>query len=71
MYTYDADGQLTGVTVSGSAVESYIYDANGNRSAADAAATYDAADRLTSFGGVAYSFDSDGYLAARGADTFR
>jgi RHS repeat-associated protein len=71
VYTYDADGQLTGVSVGGSPVESYSYDANGNRSAASAAANYDAADRLTSLGGTAYAFDNDGYLASRGADTFQ
>ena len=76
-YTYDANGQLTTVQRDGAAVEQYTYDGNGNRTSrqvgagAAQTASYDAQDRLTGQGGVAYTVDTDGYLARRGADTFQ
>jgi len=70
-YTYDADGQLLEVRRDDVPVESYSYDANGNRvSTLSAAASYDAQDRLVSHGGVAYTFDVDGFLTGRAADAF-
>ena len=58
-------------------VESYEYDVNGNRTRRQVrgnppeTASYDSQDRLLQQGPVVYQFDSDGYLAQRGSDTFR
>jgi RHS repeat-associated protein len=73
-YTYDADGRLARVAQGATTLELYSYDPNGNRTGGltpAQTATYDAQDRLTSIGGVAYSFDADGFLAQRGGDTFQ
>jgi RHS repeat-associated protein len=57
-------------------VESYTYDLNGNRltrligSGITETARYDAQDRLVERGELAYTFDADGFLQARGADRF-
>jgi RHS repeat-associated protein len=75
-YTYDANGFLATVTKNGVAVEEYAYDARGNRTSRTAnggateASTYDLQDRLQTRHGTLYSFDADGFLAQRGADTF-
>jgi RHS repeat-associated protein len=77
-YGYDVDGQLTSMSIdagTGPTTYAYTYDVNGNRTSVVAdgvteTATYDAQDRLTSRGGLTYSFDVDGFLAARGSDTF-
>ena len=70
-YVYDPDGQLTDVTLDGASIESYSYDANGNRTqAGTATATYDNQDRLVEHGGVPYTFDADGFLSGRGGDSF-
>lgn len=71
VYTYDVVGRLQHVTRGGAQTELYGYDANGNRDSTLAgAATYDDQDRVTSVAGTGYTFDVDGFLAARGADTF-
>ncbi|MCR2805935.1 S-layer homology domain-containing protein [Paenibacillus soyae] len=80
-YDYDADGQLTGVTrTDGGGVtttEAYAYDVNKNRvssqlGAAEAlTSTYGNNGVLQQVGDVAYVFDADGYMTARGADAFR
>ncbi|HEY3491247.1 MAG TPA: PASTA domain-containing protein [Candidatus Deferrimicrobiaceae bacterium] len=70
-FGYDLDGQLTDVFKDGSLAEHYGFDNNSNRTSTLAAsATYDAQDRLIQQGGVSYTFDVDGYLTNRGADTF-
>jgi RHS repeat-associated protein len=69
-YTYDAGGQLLRVTRDGETTEAYSYDANGNRTRSAQTTTYDAQDRLTTRGTVAYTHDSDGFLATRGGDRF-
>ncbi len=70
-YTYDLDGQLFEVRKDGVLVEQYGYDNNANRTSTfSATASYDGQDRLIEQGGVAYTFDNDGYLTARGSDTF-
>ncbi|MFO0551207.1 MAG: RHS repeat-associated core domain-containing protein [Polyangiaceae bacterium] len=58
------------VTEDGELVEAYSYDANGNRlstlnSAGVFQATYDAQDRIQSFGDVEYIFTPNGNLALR------
>jgi RHS repeat-associated protein len=68
-FRYDANGELTGVDRGGTAIESYAYDANGNRTTPSA--TYDVQDRLLTLGGVAYEHNADGFLTRRGSDTFR
>jgi RHS repeat-associated protein len=76
-YTYDLDSQLIAVAKDGAVVEQYTYDARGNRlsrrlgAAPAETATYDLQDRLGALAGTSYTFDGDGFLAARGADTFQ
>ena len=67
-YTYDLAGRLTSVTRNGVALAQYAYDANGNRtsvaSAAGAAtATYDAQDRILTFGARSYTHSAHGDVA--------
>lgn len=73
-FSYDDDGQLTGVDRDGSTVESYDYDADDNRTSRTVdgtteSATYAAGDRLTDQGGTSYSYDDDGYVTDRGGDS--
>lgn len=81
MCTYNLTGYLAACAEGGQIRERYTYDANGNiasmvlTSASGAnlqtvTATYDARDRLLSWGNVAWHFDLDGDLLSRGADTF-
>ena len=49
-------------------LEDHPYDVDGNRLGGGAA--YDDQDRLTTRGGVGYTWDADGFLKTRGADTF-
>jgi RHS repeat-associated protein len=67
-YTYDGSGQLRTVKRGATLVEDNTYDASGNR--LGDGAVYDDRDRLTSRGGVAYTWDADGFLTKRGTDTF-
>jgi len=67
-YTYDGAGQLRTVKRGATVVEDHTYDANGNR--LGDGATYDDRDRLTGRGGRTYTWDADGFLKTRGADTF-
>ncbi|MFO0554214.1 MAG: RHS repeat-associated core domain-containing protein [Polyangiaceae bacterium] len=69
-FEYDPAGRLISVTEDGELVEAYSYDANGNRlstlnSAGVFQATYDAQDRIQSFGDVEYTFTPNGNLALR------
>jgi uncharacterized protein RhaS with RHS repeats len=55
---------------------SYSYDAAGNRltmvyPGGNVNYTYDAANRLTSAGGVTYSWDDNGYLPSHGVRTYQ
>jgi RHS repeat-associated protein len=80
-YDYDADGQLTGVTRQGSNgetfSEAYTYDVNKNRlssianGGAPVTSAYGEHGVLLQAGDTAYVFDADGYMTARGADTFK
>jgi RHS repeat-associated protein len=74
-YEYDADGRLTEVRRDGTLVEHYAYDVDGNRTLREAggssrSGTYDAAGLITAVGPTAYTTNSDGFVTARGADTF-
>ncbi|GEM_PF-1317850 len=69
-YTYDPAGRLAEVTVDGAVAEHYAYDANGNRIAAVTAAgtvtgTYDAQDRMLTYGGATFAYNANGDLEAR------
>ena len=75
-YTYDSRGRLENVTKDGAAWRSYDYDANGNRLSAtedgvSVTGTYDAQDRLTSYGDATYTYTHDGQLETKtvGPDT--
>ena len=75
-YRYDLAGRLAGVVKNGQAVETYTYDANGNRLSASgaggaAAGVYDAQDRLMQYGVATYAYTAAGELAAKttGAQT--
>jgi RHS repeat-associated protein len=85
-YTYDAAGQLTGIDYTRAGVTmgdlAYQYDAAGRRiqesgslarrnmPAAVASATYDAANRLTAWGGTALAYDANGNLTSDGSRTY-
>ncbi|MBJ7518717.1 MAG: hypothetical protein JHC84_03375 [Solirubrobacteraceae bacterium] len=75
-YEYDGRGQLRRAKEGGTVVEEYTYDRDGNRVTAKVgagavqAATYDAGGQLKTRAGVNYTFDADGFMTARGADTF-
>jgi RHS repeat-associated protein len=71
-YSYENDGLLDEVRLNDTVVQQYTYDVNGNCTGTLAStATYDPQDRLLTHGGLTYQFDDDGFLAARGADTFQ
>ncbi len=65
-YAYDLTDRLTSATHPSGPVETFAYDAVGNR-LTDAAAsyTYDAANRLLSKTGVSYTWDANGNLTGK------
>jgi RHS repeat-associated protein len=69
-YTFDTAGRLTGVKKSSSAIASYSYDNNSNRlsittPSVTVNATYDAQDRLLTYGDASYSYTANGELASK------
>jgi RHS repeat-associated protein len=69
-YAYDPLGQLVSVTRDGTPVETYVYDANGNRIQATVNgltidATHDAQDRLVTHGANTYEYTPAGHLRRR------
>jgi RHS repeat-associated protein len=70
-YEYNAAGQLWKVALDGAQVAEYQYDLNGNRvSATDelgvtTSGSYDAQDRLTSYGTATYTYTLNGELASK------
>jgi len=68
VYGYDTAGRLTDVTVDGSQVAHYEYDGNGNRlsvirpGTGTVSGSYDAQDRLTTYGAVSYTYSANGDL---------
>lgn len=69
-YGYDERDRVEYVTVDGTLVRHYDYDANDNRTAVTTpggttSATYDARDRLATYGGNTYTYTADGYLATK------
>ncbi|MFP2907665.1 RHS repeat-associated core domain-containing protein [Pyxidicoccus sp. 3LFB2] len=66
-YLYDTAGRLEYVFLDGTLVSHYTYDGNGNRTSVTqggvtVGATYDAQDRLQTYGGTAYAFGPNGDL---------
>ncbi len=75
-YSYDLAGRLVGVSKNGTAISSYSYDTNSNRLQATTpsgtvSATYDAQDRLLTYGAATYAYTANGELASQtvGAQT--
>ena len=69
VYGYDLAGRLVKVTENGTNVDSYSYDSNSNRVKAVSPsgvvkATYDAQDRLLSYGNASYTYTANGELAS-------
>ena len=70
VYEYDLAGRLKQVTSNGVVTELYGYDANGNRtsvqnSGGSKTATYDAQDRMLTYGSATYMWTSFGNLSSR------
>ncbi|CAG0926683.1 partial putative deoxyribonuclease RhsB, partial [Thermoflexales bacterium] len=74
-YTYDPLSRLAAASYSSGSVYSYTYDAVGNRLTQNVQGAvthyaYDAANRLTSVNGAAYTFDANGNQLSDGVRTF-
>jgi RHS repeat-associated protein len=77
VYGYDVAGRLSDVTVDGILTAHYEYDGNGNRLGVTRPGTgtvtgsYDAQDRLLTYGGVSYTYSGNGDLqtATSGSQT--
>lgn len=77
-FTYDSAGRLFEVREGGTLVRAYDYDANGNRTSLagpglSVSGTYDAQDRILTYGTTIYTHDRSGFLTekAEGTDTTR
>jgi RHS repeat-associated protein len=69
-YGYDLGGRLLTVATDGTATASYTYDLNGNRLSkttpnGSLGATYDAQDRLLTYGPVGYGYTENGEVATK------
>ena len=69
-YTYDKAGRLVDVSKNGVAFSHYEYDANGNRlsrasSGVTESGTYDAQDRLLTYGNWSYTYTANGELKSK------
>ncbi len=69
-YSFDKTGRLTGVNKGSTTVSTYGYDHNSNRTSAKTpggtvSATYDAQDRLLTYGSAAYTYAANGELATK------
>jgi RHS repeat-associated protein len=67
-YTYDLAGRLATVTVNGVPAEAYAYDGNAVRLSGPSPSTtgtYDAQDRMLTYGAAVYGYGAGGELAAK------
>ncbi|HKU45034.1 MAG TPA: RHS repeat-associated core domain-containing protein, partial [Polyangiales bacterium] len=69
-YVYDDAGRLTDVSMDGALQAHYVYDDNGNRrsltqASATLTGTYDAQDRLSSYGPYEYTYSAVGALKTK------
>jgi len=69
-YIYDLTGRLTTVKKNGVIVSNYTYDSNSNRMTATTSSgtvtgTYDAQDRLLTYGNASYTYTANGELASQ------
>lgn len=65
-YTYDLEGRLTQVKKDNTITSTYTYDQNGNRLTHNVTqGTYDAQDRLLSYGNNTYSYTANGELLTK------
>ncbi|MFM8330275.1 MAG: RHS repeat-associated core domain-containing protein, partial [Candidatus Methylumidiphilus sp.] len=69
-YGYDVAGRLTEVKRNGTVTSAYAYDDNGNRRSRTQGATvtqgtYDAQDRLLTYGGASYAYTANGELKTK------
>ena len=69
-YTYDQAGRLSAVKQNGAAFSSYTFDTNSNRLSATTSSgtvtgTYDAQDRLLTYGNASYTYIANGELASQ------
>jgi YD repeat-containing protein len=69
-YAYDHAGRLTDVSVDGNFRSHYAYDPNGNRTSLDTpgdttSATYDAQDRIVTYGSLHYAYSAVGALNSK------
>jgi YD repeat-containing protein len=74
-YQHDPLYRLTSATYSAGTEYGYTYDAVGNRQSmttpdGETSYTYDAANRLTEVGGVAYTWDANGNLTGDGVRSY-
>lgn len=66
-FTYDNLDRLTGVTVGGSSIESYAYDAVGNRTSSHLSGSYTTSsfNRLTATSSASYSYNANGSMTGK------
>lgn len=69
-FTYDSAGRLIKVVLNGTNVNTYSYDSNGNRIAAtingqNFVGTYDAQDRIQTYGANTYVHDANGQMISK------
>jgi RHS repeat-associated protein len=67
VFTYDNINRLTGVSVGGTPVESYTYDAVGNRTASHLSSSYTMGsfNRLTATNSATYSYNANGSMTGK------
>jgi RHS repeat-associated protein len=70
IYSYDLAGRLTSVKKNGVTISTYTYDSNSNRLTATTplggfAGTYDAQDRLLTYGNSSFTYTANGELAVQ------
>ena len=74
-YVYDSAGRLIQVSTGGVVSSVYAYDSNSNRIGGiirgeSTSATYDEQDRLTSYNGMALTYNANGELLTKGSSTY-